>query len=214
MSSTIEEKQKKELAALSDDEDEDNEDYDFDDEDFEDEDDNMDEDDIAQRIFKNAITANGKNDDGEEGVSDDELEEEEEAEVDYGEEDYFKKTDATMRSQFVATHHPEIQMPSYDEIRVLCEVKRNEKGLVDDPRHRTEPFVRKYERARIIGERAVQLANGAEPYISMEDETSRFLSEIAISTREFEEKLLPFIIFRPLPHGGGEFWRLSDLETL
>jgi DNA-directed RNA polymerase I, II, and III subunit RPABC2 len=169
-----------------------------------------DDDAAAKRIFDKSIIDDMENDTGSQGEEDDYDAES----IDYGEEEYFKKTDATMRSQFVATHHPEIQMPSYDEIRVLCEVKRNEKGLVDDPRHRTEPFVRKYERARIIGERAVQLANGAEPLIPMEGDTARFLSEIEIASREFEQKLLPFIIFRPLPHGGGEFWKLSDLETL
>ena len=218
MSSTKEEYKEEKKYASDEEEDDDNdtnedEDYEFNDE--EDDDYVMggdDDDAAAKRIFDKSIIDDMENEtgDGDEGEEDDYDAES----IDYGEEEYFKKTDATMRSQFVATHHPEIQMPSYDEIRVLCEVKRNEKGLVDDPRHRTEPFVRKYERARIIGERAVQLANGAEPLIPMEGDTARFLSEIEIASREFEQKLLPFIIFRPLPHGGGEFWKLSDLETL
>jgi DNA-directed RNA polymerase I, II, and III subunit RPABC2 len=217
MSSTKEEYKEEKKYASDEEEDDDNdtnedEDYEFNDE--EDDDYVMggdDDDAAAKRIFdKSIIDDDMENDTGSQGEEDDYDAES----IDYGEEEYFKKTDATMRSQFVATHHPEIQMPSYDEIRVLCEVKRNEKGLVDDPRHRTEPFVRKYERARIIGERAVQLANGAEPLIPMEGDTARFLSEIEIASREFEQKLLPFIIFRPLPHGGGEFWKLADLETL
>jgi DNA-directed RNA polymerase I, II, and III subunit RPABC2 len=212
MSSIIEEDKEKKYASDEEDEEtNDDEDYDFDeDDDYEigmgDEDDA----DAAKRIFeKSILDDSGENEEEEDRdiIDDDES-------IDYGEEEYFKKTDATMRSQFVATHHPEIQMPSYDEIRIISKVKRNEKGLVDDPRHRTEPFVRKYERARIIGERAVQLANGAEPLIPMEGDTARYLSEIEIASREFEQKLLPFIIFRPLPHGGGEFWKLADLETL
>jgi DNA-directed RNA polymerase I, II, and III subunit RPABC2 len=212
MSSIIEEDKEKKYASDEEDEEtNEDEDYDFDeDDDYEigmgDEDDA----DAAKRIFeKSILDDSGENEEEEDrDIIDDE------ESIDYGEEEYFKKTDATMRSQFVATHHPEIQMPSYDEIRILSEVKRNEKGLIDDPRHRTEPFVRKYERARIIGERAVQLANGAKPLIPMEGDTARYLSEIEIASREFEQKLLPFIIFRPLPHGGGEFWRLMDLETL
>jgi DNA-directed RNA polymerase I, II, and III subunit RPABC2 len=209
MSSIIEEDKEKKYASDEEDEEtNEDEDYDFD------EDDDYEigmgeEDDAAKRIFEKSIL-----DDSEENEEDDRDMIDDEESIDYGEEEYFKKTDSTMRSQFVATHHPEIQMPSYDEIRTLSEVKRNEKGLIDDPRHRTEPFVRKYERARIIGERAVQLANGAKPLIPMEGDTAKFLSEIEIASREFEKKLLPFIVFRPLPHGGGEFWKLADLETL
>jgi len=209
MKKKVEKERERDEDEEEEEEEDEEEDYEFDEEDDYDLGGEEDEE-AAQRIFEKTIL--GIED--EDRVREEEDDDEDEASIDYGEEEYFKKTDANMRSQFVATHHPEIQMPSYDEIRILSKVKRNEKGLVDDPRHRTEPFVRKYERARIIGERAVQLANGAEPLIPMEGDTARFLSEIEIASREFEKKLLPFIIFRPLPHGGGEFWKLSDLETL
>ena len=35
-----------------------------------------------------------------------------------------------------------------------------------------------------------------------------------IALKEFEEKKTPFIIKRPLPNGGCEYWKLSDLEVL
>jgi hypothetical protein len=35
-----------------------------------------------------------------------------------------------------------------------------------------------------------------------------------IALKELEEKRLPFIIQRPLPNGGSEYWRIADLEML
>ena len=35
-----------------------------------------------------------------------------------------------------------------------------------------------------------------------------------IALKEFEEKKIPYIIKRPLPNGGCEYWKLSDLEIL
>jgi hypothetical protein len=35
-----------------------------------------------------------------------------------------------------------------------------------------------------------------------------------IALKEYEEKKIPFIIKRPLPNGGCEFWRFADLEIL
>ena len=31
---------------------------------------------------------------------------------------------------------------------------------------------------------------------------------------EFEQKKIPFIVRRPLPNGGSEYWKLRDLEIL
>ena len=35
-----------------------------------------------------------------------------------------------------------------------------------------------------------------------------------IALKEFEEKKIPFIVKRPMPNGGCEYWKLSDLEIL
>ena len=77
-----------------------------------------------------------------------------------------------------------------------------------DPNHVTYPFLTKYERARIIGLRSNQLAQGAQPFIIVPDHVSD-VREIA--RMELAEKRLPFIIKRPLPDGKYEYWRLQDL---
>jgi hypothetical protein len=41
-----------------------------------------------------------------------------------------------------------------------------------------------------------------------------FNSFIYFFNKELEEKKMPFIIKRPMPNGGCEYWKLSDLEIL
>ena len=40
------------------------------------------------------------------------------------------------------------------------------------------------------------------------------LNGIRIAEKELEEKKIPFIIRRPLPNGGSEYWKVEDLENL
>ncbi len=77
-----------------------------------------------------------------------------------------------------------------------------------DPHHKTYPFLTQYERTRVIGFRANQLSQGAEPFIVVPDHVSD-VREIA--RLELAAKRLPFIIKRPLPNGKYEYWRLQDL---
>lgn len=65
----------------------------------------------------------------------------------------------------------------------------------------------KYEHAKIIGIRAEQIARGAQPFVS--DEEERF-DPIAIAVRELNAGVLPFIIVRKLPDGTEEHRRLRD----
>lgn len=59
----------------------------------------------------------------------------------------------------------------------------------------------KYEKARIIGARALQLAMGAPLLIKMskKDFENIKFSPIEIAKKEFEEGILPITIKRPLP---------------
>jgi DNA-directed RNA polymerase I, II, and III subunit RPABC2 len=77
-----------------------------------------------------------------------------------------------------------------------------------DPNHKTYPFLNKYESTRIIGFRANQLSQGAQPFVDVPDHVTD-VREIA--RMELAAKRLPFIIKRPLPDGTYEYWRLQDL---
>ncbi|MBI4153902.1 DNA-directed RNA polymerase subunit K [Candidatus Woesearchaeota archaeon] len=59
----------------------------------------------------------------------------------------------------------------------------------------------KYERARLIGARALQLAMGAPMLLNLKKAELESLkySPVAISKMEFEKGVLPITIKRPLP---------------
>ena len=59
----------------------------------------------------------------------------------------------------------------------------------------------KYERARMIGSRSLQIAMGAPFLVKLNDEELRKLkyNPVEIAKREFNEGLLPITIRRPMP---------------
>lgn len=124
---------------------------------------------------------------------------------------YLQKLDDTMKHNIVTEYYPELKALNSDEVDILTRVVRNEAGLIIDPLHRTLPFITKYERTRILGERAKQLNSGAKPFVEV---AADVLDGYLIALAEFEQKKIPFIIKRPLPNGGCEYWKLRDLEIL
>jgi len=126
-------------------------------------------------------------------------------------ENYLQKFDESLSQQIIADYHPEMKSHNYDEIVKLSKVTRNEDGIIIDPLHNSLPFITRYEKAKIIGERSTQLAAGASPFVQIDDNV---IDEYLIATKEFNEKKIPFIIKRPMPNGGCEYWRFEDLEIL
>lgn len=135
--------------------------------------------------------------------SDDEDEEEDD--------NYLQKFDAELQKKIISEHHPELQAHNYDEVEILSRVVRDENGNIIDPLHKTLPFITKYEKARILGERAKQLDAGAEALVEVDPSV---IDGYLIALKEFEAKVIPFIIQRPLPSGASEYWKFSDLEIL
>jgi DNA-directed RNA polymerase I, II, and III subunit RPABC2 len=127
------------------------------------------------------------------------------------EDNYLQKVDADFKKRVALAHHPEIMSHNVDEVETLAKVVRDDQGRIVDPLHRTTPFITKYERARVIGERAQQINAGAQPLVQVDPS---IIDGYEIALREFEAKKTPFIIRRPLPNGGIEYWRVSDLEHL
>jgi DNA-directed RNA polymerase I, II, and III subunit RPABC2 len=126
-------------------------------------------------------------------------------------EDYLQKFNDNIRKNVISDYHPELNQISYEEIEALSVITKNENGVIIDPLHRTLPFLTKYEKARILGERAKQLNAGAKAFISLDP---TIIDGYIIAVKELEEKKIPFIIKRPLPNGGCEYWKLKDLEIL
>jgi DNA-directed RNA polymerase I, II, and III subunit RPABC2 len=125
--------------------------------------------------------------------------------------DYLQKFDENTSKKVLENYYPEHIQHNYDEIEKMTKIVRNEEGDIIDPLHKTLPILTKYERARIIGERAKQLDCGAKPLIPIEPNE---IDSYMIALKEFGEKKIPFIIKRPLPNGSCEYWKLADLEVL
>jgi DNA-directed RNA polymerase subunit K/omega len=125
--------------------------------------------------------------------------------------DYLQKFDEDVRAEFISSNHPEALTNNYDEIKALTRVIRDKNNIIIDDLHTTSPFLSKYEKTRILGQRAKQLGSGAIPFV---DNVSNILDNYIIACRELNERKLPFIIRRPMPNGGSEYWKLHDLEIL
>ena len=114
-------------------------------------------------------------------------------------------------NEFLANYHPESKQHNYDEIYALSKVVRDSSGIIIDDLHRTLPIMSKYEKTRILGQRAKQLNSGNKPFIVV---PKNIMDGYLIAQEELMQKKLPFIIRRPLPNGGSEYWRIKDLEIL
>lgn len=109
--------------------------------------------------------------------------------------------------------HPGSQYRNYDEIYASSIVTRNENNIIVDALHRAIPMMTKYEKARIIGMRTKQLnkSKKIKPYVQVDRMT---MDNSIIAEMELEQKKLPFIIERPIPGGGVEYWNVKDLELI
>ena len=135
----------------------------------------------------------------------DENEDEEEDEF------YLQKFDKELRENFIMEHHPEAKAHNYEEVKALSRVSRDGNGIITDPFHKTVPFLTKYEKTRILGQRAKQIDNGAKPFVKV---PPNVIDGYHVALLELEQKKIPFIIKRPFPNGGVEYWHVSDLEML
>jgi DNA-directed RNA polymerases I, II, and III subunit RPABC2 len=146
---------------------------------------------------------------GDEDEEDLELSDEDDDEDD--EETKLQKFNNEVRKNVITEHHPELLIHNYHEVEAMCNIVRNERGIIIDPLHKTLPFITKYEKAKILGERAKQINAGAMPFVVVSDE---ILDGYVIAQMEFEQKKIPMIIRRPLPNNGCEYWRVADLENI
>lgn len=68
-------------------------------------------------------------------------------------------------------------------------------------------FLDRYEHARVLGARALQIAMGAPVMVELEGETK----PMQIAMKELKQKKIPIIVRRYLPDGSYEDWRLNEL---
>jgi len=145
------------------------------------------------------------------GITDFDADLEDDNDEDDDDENYLQKFSEGIQKKVIEEYHPELVAHNTEEIEAMSRLVRDSNGLIIDPFHKTIPILSRYEKARILGERAKQLNAGAESFIEL-DET--MIDGYLIALKELEEKKIPFIIQRPLPDGGCEYWSLRDLEIL
>ena len=137
-------------------------------------------------------------------------EDEEEEDEEYND-NYLEKFDTELVKNYIDEFHPECLSHNYDEIAKLSNVVRNSDGIIIDPFHKTIPYLTKYEKARILGQRAKQIETGSKPFIKVPE---NIVDGYIIAELELKEKKMPFIIKRPIPGGACEYWSLKDLEVI
>ncbi|ELP88937.1 DNA-directed RNA polymerase I, II, and III subunit RPABC2, putative [Entamoeba invadens IP1] len=71
----------------------------------------------------------------------------------------------------------------------------------------TTKFMTKYEKARVLGTRALQISMNAPVFVNLNGMTD----PLQIAMEELKEKKIPFIIRRRLPNGSYEDWKISEL---
>ena len=134
-----------------------------------------------------------------------------EEDTDSDDDDYLQKFDADVRQNYLLDFHPEAQTHNYEEVKKFATVKRNKNGDIIDLLHRTIPILTKYEKTRVLGQRAKQLNSGAQSTVKIPDST---IDGYLMAVVELRQRKLPFIIRRPIPNGGFEYWKVNDLELL
>jgi len=126
-------------------------------------------------------------------------------------ENYLQKFDANVTQNYINANHPEVFSHNFDEVSKMMQIHRDKDGNIIDPCHKTLPIMTKFEKTRIIGQRAKQIETGSIPFINVPD---NIIDSYLIAELELQQRKLPFIIRRPLPNGTCEYWDANDLEMI
>jgi len=91
-----------------------------------------------------------------------------------------------------------------DVVGAEVEDKEQEKKARE---RKTSKYMTKYERARILGTRALQISMNAPVMVELEGETD----PLEIAMKELRARKIPFTIRRYLPDGSYEDWGVDEL---
>ncbi|XP_012474619.1 DNA-directed RNA polymerases II and V subunit 6B [Gossypium raimondii] len=85
--------------------------------------------------------------------------------------------------------------------------EKEDEDANDKISRKTSKYMTKYERARILGTRALQISMNAPVMVELEGETD----PLEIAMKELRERKIPFTIRRYLPGGSYEDWGVDEL---
>ncbi|PSR94235.1 RNA polymerase, subunit omega/K/RPB6 [Coniella lustricola] len=86
-------------------------------------------------------------------------------------------------------------------------VKSHKDKKIPNDQRITTPYMTKYEKARILGTRALQISMNAPVLVDLEGETD----PLQIAIKELREKKVPLIVRRYMPDGFYEDWTCEEL---
>jgi DNA-directed RNA polymerase I, II, and III subunit RPABC2 len=79
---------------------------------------------------------------------------------------------------------------------------------IDRSKRITTRYMTKYEKARVLGTRALQISMNAPVMVEIGSDTD----PLKIAMRELRERKIPMIIRRYLPDGSFEDWNIDELN--
>ncbi|KAJ1460022.1 RNA polymerase, subunit omega/K/RPB6 [Pelagophyceae sp. CCMP2097] len=94
-----------------------------------------------------------------------------------------------------------------DVIEMAPEDANDDQAPVENAEKITTKYMTKYERARVLGTRALQISMNAPVMVDVAGETD----PLKIASKELRERKIPLIIRRYLPDGSYEDWAIRDL---
>lgn len=83
-------------------------------------------------------------------------------------------------------------------------------GGVNRENRITTQYMTKYERARVLGTRALQIAMCAPVMVELEGETD----PLQIAMKELKQRKIPIVIRRYLPDNSYEDWGIDELKII
>merc|ERR1712216_648578 len=95
----------------------------------------------------------------------------------------------------------------HDENEQRGEVMDMEEGDRVETTRTTTKYMTKYERARVLGTRALQISMGAPVMVVLQGETD----PLDIANKELKSKKIPLKVRRYLPDGSFEDWGVDEL---
>ena len=110
--------------------------------------------------------------------------------------------------QYLTMHHPECRLDYMEDVAKLLPLSAYPPDNNTDKNHKSVPYLTLFEKTKILGFRANQLAQGSVSFVHVPAHVTDVLE---IAALELEQKRLPYILKRPMPDGSFEYIRLADL---
>ena len=87
-------------------------------------------------------------------------------------------------------------------------IKTSKSKFIPIKDRQTSRFLTKFERARVVGERAIEISNGSEIKVEIDEGV---WDPLKIAEKELKQRKIDYVIRRYLPDNSYEDWRVNEL---